>query len=184
MTWVEAKWPDFDPYGGGVNASILFLFEKPGPKAAESGFISTNTNSDPSAHHTVDFMTQCGVPRNRTVLWNVIPWWNGQIRVTNAELQMGVRQVEHLIQLLPNLRAVVLSGRKAQGAGPHLSRSGFARYDRSTGMGQVIRHRNRPSIFSSYHPSMQVRNGNPEKFASIRQVWCDAWSVAQVYTGG
>ena len=171
--------PDFDPYSGGTNALVLFLFEKPGPKAAESGFISTSTNPDPSARHTVDFMRKCKIPRSQTVVWNVIPWWNGRIRVTNSELRAGVQQVEHLIQSLPNLRVIVLSGRNAQRAGPHLARSGFAHYDRTTGRGRIIGHRNRPSIFSSYHPSMQVRNRYPDKFASIRQVWLDAWTVAQ-----
>lgn len=41
--------PDFDPLDGGVEARVLFLFEKPGPMTAEagkrvgSGFISRTT---------------------------------------------------------------------------------------------------------------------------------------------
>src|ERR1700733_350011 len=55
--------PDFDPLDGGVNARVLFLFEKPGPMTADgsafsgsgSGFISRN-NDDPTAEATIAFM--------------------------------------------------------------------------------------------------------------------------------
>jgi hypothetical protein len=51
--------PEFDPLDGGVEAQVLFLFEKPGPMTAElggskrsgSGFISRN-NDDPTAEAT------------------------------------------------------------------------------------------------------------------------------------
>jgi hypothetical protein len=31
------EFPDFDPLDGGINAEILFLFEKPGPKTSARG---------------------------------------------------------------------------------------------------------------------------------------------------
>jgi hypothetical protein len=43
--------PESDPLDGGVNAQVLFQFEKPGPMTASeggSGFVSRN-NDDPSA---------------------------------------------------------------------------------------------------------------------------------------
>lgn len=40
--------PFFDPLDGGVNASILFLLEAPGPKAIKSGFVSRD-NPDNTA---------------------------------------------------------------------------------------------------------------------------------------
>jgi hypothetical protein len=43
--------PYFDPLDGGIKAEALFLFEKPGPQAAGSGFISRN-NDDPTAENT------------------------------------------------------------------------------------------------------------------------------------
>src|SRR3954468_22227148 len=59
---------DFDPLDGGVDAKVLFLFEKPGPMTAEtagkkkqgSGFISRN-NDDPTAKATFDFMNEAGI---------------------------------------------------------------------------------------------------------------------------
>jgi hypothetical protein len=65
---VEA--PEFDPLDGGVDAQILFLFEKPGPMTARagrrigSGFISRN-NDDRTAEATYKFMCQAGIPRHR-----------------------------------------------------------------------------------------------------------------------
>src|SRR5216684_534625 len=55
--------PEFDPLDGGVDARVLFLFEKPGPMTAElgrrtgSGFISRN-NDDATAEATFYFMQQ------------------------------------------------------------------------------------------------------------------------------
>lgn len=79
--------PDFDPLDGGVNARVLFLFEKPGPMTAHggkrvgSGFISRN-NDDPTAEATFEFMERADIPRKLTVTWNLIPWWNGTRKVT------------------------------------------------------------------------------------------------------
>src|ERR1019366_4921133 len=50
--------PEFDPFDGGVDAQVLFLFEKPGPMTVGgdgSGFISRN-NDDPTAEATFEFM--------------------------------------------------------------------------------------------------------------------------------
>ena len=112
--------PDFDPLDGGVDALVLFLFEKPGPMTAEggrgrrvgSGFISRN-NDDPTAEATFDFMQKAGIQRKLTVIWNVIPWWNGKRKLTKEELRNGAQSVQELIGLLTKLRAVVLVGENA-----------------------------------------------------------------------
>ena len=75
---VHGKVPDFDPRDRGINAEVLFLFEKPGPMASGSGFISRD-NDDPTAVATMDFMAKAGLARERTVTWNVVPWWNGTV---------------------------------------------------------------------------------------------------------
>jgi hypothetical protein len=86
--------PDFDPLDGGVDARVLFLFEKPGPMTAEagnragSGFISRN-NDDATAAATFEFMRRAGIPRKLTLIWNVVPWWNGTRLVTRQELNLG-----------------------------------------------------------------------------------------------
>ena len=155
----EAQVPYFDPLDGGIQAKALFLLEKPGPmtapgsegKRAGSGFISRN-NDDPTAQNIFCFMQQAGLPRKQTVIWNVIPAWNGTVRITPAEHQDGIRHVHELIALLPALSAVVLVGRKAARAQPYLASTGLA-------------------LFASAHPSPVVRATAPSQWNAIPLEW-------------
>lgn len=151
--------PEFDPLDGGVDAQVLFLFEKPGPMTVErgrskrpgSGFISRN-NDDPTAEATFRFMEQAGIARGRSVIWNVIPWWNHTRKVTSQELREGTRCVEELIDLLPKLRAVVLVGKKAAEAERYLKTKELA-------------------LFSSDHPSPLVGASFPTRWNAIPSEW-------------
>ncbi len=149
--------PDFDPLDGGIEARVLFLFEKPGPITSAtgaregSGFISRN-NDDPTAEATFDFMQQAGIPRKLTVIWNVVPWWNGTRKVTTQELQEGSACVKDLRGLLPALCAVVLVGANAAMARPYLETTGLA-------------------LFSSDHPSPLVRARFRERWEAIPAEW-------------
>ena len=151
--------PDFDPLDGGVDARLLFLFEKPGPMTVAdgarrgSGFISRD-NDDPTAENTFTFMREAGIPRKLTVTWNVIPWWNGTTKVTAAELREGA-ETRRLARLLPRLRAVVFVGEKASRARPHLEDAGLA-------------------FFSSRHPSPIVRATRPDEWRAIPSDWAEA----------
>ena len=115
--------PYFDPLDGGVGASCLFLFEAPGPKAVETGFVSRN-NHDESARNFFELSHRAGLPRQRTVLWNIVPWYvggGGRIRAASrADIAAGRTHLARLLPLLPQLRVVVLSGRKAQVVAPWL----------------------------------------------------------------
>jgi hypothetical protein len=149
--------PDFDPVDGGVEARALFLFEKPGPmtvkggrgKRSGSGFISRN-NDDPTAEAVFNFMRDAGIPRELTILWNVIPWWNGFRAVTAPELQAGVSSLNELIHLLPRLRAVVLVGQRAARARSYI---------------------NGLTLFTCDHPSPLVRARWPERWNAIQSEW-------------
>ena len=85
--------PDFDPLDGGARADILFLLEKPGPMTSlsgkGSGFVSRNSD-DPTAQAIFGFMQEAGLPRERTIRWNVIPGWNGTLKITAGELRAGI----------------------------------------------------------------------------------------------
>ncbi len=152
--------PEFDPLDGGVEAQVLFLFEKPGPMTAESGkragsgFISRN-NNDPTAEATFKFMEQAGIPRKKTVIWNVVPWWNGLRKVTAQELREGITCVGALVKLLPALTAVVMVGDKAARARPYLETTKL-------------------DLIDSYHPSPLVRAKYPAKWAAIPFEWAQA----------
>lgn len=143
--------PDFDPYDGGTGSRALFLFEKPGPKAFKSGFISRN-NNDSTAENTFQFMLAAGLPREYTCLWNIVPFWNGTIDVSTSELEVGVSCLNELLALLPKLKVAVLVGRKAERAMPLLSRVGL-------------------TILTSVHPSPKNRAMAPNRWLTIPSDW-------------
>ena len=156
--------PDFDPLDGGIRARILFLKEKPGPMTSASrsgrvgsGFISRD-NDDPTAEATFRFMSAAGIPREDTLMWNVVPGWNGTRKITRQELIDGVAEVRNLMSLLPDIEVVVLVGKKAARAEPLLE-----------GTGVIIRH--------SLHNSPLVRASKPEEWARIPEVWAEAYKL-------
>lgn len=156
-TW---EFQDFDPADGGVDADMLFLFEKPGPttsstgKRQGSGFISRN-NDDPTAEATFSFMVEANIDRKRTVTWNIVPGWNGTIKVSTAECRNGLDELRTLVALLPRLKTVVLVGRKAGKAEAFMRSSGL-------------------HVFTSAHPSPKVRSINRPMWDLIPQQWAAA----------
>lgn len=107
--------PDFDPWDGGTRAKALFLFEKPGRMAAASGFISRN-NDDGTAANTFEFMRRAGIAREKTCMWNVVPFWDGTTHLDAAQLACGAMALSNLMHLLSELRVVVLVGSRAANA--------------------------------------------------------------------
>ena len=144
--------PDFDPLDGGTLARVLFLLEKPGPGIHPDGFVSRD-NATPTAAAIRAFMAQAGLPRGETVLWNLVPWWNGTTAVTAAERRAGVQALVALLPLLPTLDTAVLVGRTAEAARGAL---GGLR------------------MLASAHPSPQVRAGNRALWDAIPGVWAQA----------
>lgn len=150
---------DFDPLDGGNEALALFLLEKPGPMTANSklgkregsGFISRN-NDDRTAEATINFMREAKIPRELTIIWNVVPWWNGTRKVSSHELLAGVQCVKELVRLLPKLRTVVFVGQKAAKARPYLETTNLI-------------------LFSSDHPSPIVRARFPDRWRAIASDW-------------
>ena len=153
--------PNFDPLDGGIHARSLFLFEKPGPMTDDtrsgrtgSGFISRD-NDDPTAKAISTFMNQAAIPRELTILWNIVPWWNGTRRIAAAEHRAGIAALLDLVTLLPKLRVIILVGSRAHRAE------------------QAIAHLGVP-IFKSAHPSPIVRASRPQLWASIPDHWAAA----------
>jgi len=138
--------PYFDPCDGGVNARVLFLLEAPGAKAVASGFISRN-NPDPSARMMCTSLTEAGLLRTDTILWNDVPWYVGgdsRIRaVIDSDLKSALPYFAELVGLLPRLKAVVLVGQKAQKIKTEIARLSNA------------------TVFASPHPSQRVMNRWP-----------------------
>lgn len=150
--------PYFDPWDGGIEAEVLFLLEAPGAKAVRSGLVSRN-NPDETAKNIFELCHEAGLHRKSMALWNVVPWYIGtgsKIRAaTPADLEAGLKPLPRLLELLPRVRTVVLVGRKAERAQPHINE---------------VRYR----VFTSPHPSpLFVNNapGNRERLLSaFRQV--------------
>jgi hypothetical protein len=148
--------PDFDPLGGGQDLTILFLFEKPGPmtdasrnRKPGSGFISIN-NDDPTAEASFHFMKAAAIPRRDTVLWNVIPWWDGQIAFTSADRHLAMQELDRLLGTLTRLHTVVLVKRTAAKARAHF---------------RDLR------VIESPHPSPKVRATDRARWDSIPGIW-------------
>jgi len=90
-----------------------------------------------------------GLPRTTTLLWNIVPWYVGseeKIRaVKKSDITTAIPFLKELINFLPNLKAIVLVGRKAQNAKSQIIQLTSAR------------------LFESHHPSQQVMNRWPER---------------------
>jgi len=140
--------PYVDPLDGGINAKCLFVLEAPGPKTKESGFVSRN-NNDESAKNFFELNAEAGIPREETVTWNIVPWYIGtdkKIRAAaSGDIKEGLLYLYQLVELLVDLKLMVLVGRKAQRVSKQLS----AKYS-----GVQILH--------CYHPSPQFINRKPE----------------------
>ena len=141
--------PDFDPEDAGVDAKALFLFEKPGPLAASSGFISRN-NDDQTAENTFNFMKDENIPRKKVAIWNVIPWWDGSISLSAKQRKEGVAAAFGLVALFPQLRAIMFVGNEAALALPH-----FRNFH----------------CYRSAHPSNKVRATNRAMWDVIPTAW-------------
>ncbi len=119
------------------------------PGRVGSGFVSRD-NDTPTAEATHRFMLEAGLPRRDTVIWNMVPWWNGTIAMTPGERLDGAAELPNLIALLPRLHTAVLVGRTAARARPLL---GGLR------------------LLESAHPSPQVRAGYRSRWDEIPAIW-------------
>lgn len=118
--------PDLDPEDGGVEAEVLLLLETPGPKVGATGLVSADNPTGTGANLR-RFCAQAGLDRRRRAIWNAVPWVIHAPGALNraprpAEVREGLAELDAFLALLPRLRAVVLAGRTAASAAPHLAR--------------------------------------------------------------
>jgi hypothetical protein len=103
-------------------------------------------------------MQVAGIPRKLTVTWNLIPWWNGTRKVTATELRQAAECIGELLTLLPNIRAVVLVGRRAAKAEKYFAEAGLP-------------------VFTSAHPSPLVRAKFPNRWNAIPLQWAKVLDI-------
>lgn len=113
--------PDFDPCDGGIRARALCLFRSPSPMPMETGFVSRN-NPDPTADNVLALFAQAELPREESVLWNVVPWPVEGDNVTRRNIEGALPYLRDLLSLLPRLRVIVLLGNEARSVEPDLAR--------------------------------------------------------------
>ena len=112
--------PDFDPAEAGTAARVLVVLEAPGPMTNQenprpgSGFISID-NDDQTAANAWTLRNEAGLD-GHALHWNIVPWYLGVAsrKPTAEELRQGSLELRSLITLLPDLRAVLLSGLYSQ----------------------------------------------------------------------
>ncbi len=136
--------PAFDPLDGGADAAVLFLLETPGQRAVQSGFISRN-NPDPSARHMFSMLQEDGLPRQATLLWNIVPWHLNGREPRRSDIAQAREWLERLLACLPKLEYLVLVGGHAHSVHIWLST------------------RTQAHILACHHPSGRSLNLNPDR---------------------
>jgi hypothetical protein len=115
---------DFDPFGGGVHARVMYLAQDPSSTASQTGFISPD-NNDASARATTEACAEAGLSDHERVHWNVYPWWLEAPCETAVEWsdRLATQLLGELFELLPSIESVVLVGSKAERSWERLCRS-------------------------------------------------------------
>lgn len=118
--------PFFDPLGGGSEAPILLLLETPGTRIGPARFVSQD-NATGTGRNLRRFLTAAGIGRRDVVIWNAVPFIihaeGARNRApTRGEAAAGLNWLPPLLDLLPNVHAVVMAGRFAKACRPELER--------------------------------------------------------------
>lgn len=136
--------PDFDPAEAGVEARVLIVLEAPGPMTnpdggrVGSGFVSVD-NNDGTAENLWNLRNEVGL-HHGTLLWNIVPWYLGaaSVKPKAADRAQGAKALRDLMDLLPDLRVVVLCG--------HAAREGWNRNLRQYRHGHI-------EVIPTWHPA-------------------------------
>lgn len=106
--------PYLAPLHGGVEARVLSVLRDPGSMTQEvrgSSFLSIE-NDDPTAERQCELFGAVGVTPHDITPWNAYPWYINRKPIA-AELDAGAAVLRNLLELLPNLKIVLLQGNEA-----------------------------------------------------------------------
>ncbi|HEY8564233.1 MAG TPA: uracil-DNA glycosylase family protein [Beijerinckiaceae bacterium] len=153
--------PDPDPLDGGAEARLLLLLETPGPRIRRSFFVSRD-NPSGTAANLFRFLTQAGIPRRDTLIWNAVPFVIHAPGAKNRaprepEIAAGLGCLPPLLALLPRLAVAVLAGRIAARAAP-----------------VIAAERPEVALLAMPHPSPTYLCTDPAHPARIRAVLAEA----------
>jgi len=149
------RMPLFDSQDGGAAARLLILLETPGPGGAEVRAVSRD-NPTGTARNLTRFLSEAGIARHDTILWNTVPWIVHQPGARNralrrGEIREGLAALPGFLALLPRLRVIVLAGRVAREAAP-----------------AIAAHRPDVVVLAMPHPSPTIVCTSPTIPAAIR----------------
>ena len=113
------KIPCFSRYDGREKARCLFLFETPNQVAVDRGY-AERENQDPSARNFENASGEAKLDRTLTISWNIVPWQNP--KPSAAVIREALPWLGELLEILQELRVVVLCGETAQRATQYLYR--------------------------------------------------------------
>lgn len=152
----EHYFPGFDPNDGGANAEIMLLFEKPGPmtdpRNGGSGLISID-NNDETARSTKLFLNKAGIDRKKIIIWNVISFWNGTIKIKKEdEFAHAVNELTELLKITKKIKTIILVGKSAQNISKKMNLKDY-------------------KIIKSMHPSPRNRASRRDAWEDIPNVW-------------
>ncbi|MDR6595201.1 uracil-DNA glycosylase [Saccharothrix longispora] len=105
-----------DPDFAGVRAEALVLLKSPGPGAVTgtgSGLLSPE-NDDPTAARAHAEYERVGLDWRRVVHWNAVPWPTEADNPTGSDLHAARPWLPRVLELVPDIRAVLLLGKVAE----------------------------------------------------------------------
>lgn len=115
--------PYVAPLHGGIHAQVLSILRDPGPATQAgvgSGFLAVE-NNDPTAERQMILFESAGIRPWQVLPWNAYPWYVNRAP-SAAELEAGAQVIVELLELLPELRVILLQGRDAEAGWKRVSR--------------------------------------------------------------
>ena len=101
----------------GVDAKVLSILRDPGPATRSgvgSGFLCTE-NDDQTAENQTNLFAEYGIDPRDVLPWNAYPWYINAAP-GSAQLDEGAAVLCALIDMLPDLRVVLLQGKESEAA--------------------------------------------------------------------
>jgi len=151
--------PYVAPMYGGVKAKMLSILRDPGPATRDSRFLCIE-NDDSTAEAMYWLLEGVGIQAIDMVPWNAYPWYINQAP-SAEQMNAGIEPLNSLVDLLPDLKVVVLHGGDA--------RSIWQRYKRKHRQ-HVEELEKRVKIIQTYHTSRQAFwHADPDERVRRRQ---------------
>lgn len=169
------RWlPYVAPLHGGIHARVMTVLRDPGPATRQgvgSGMLCTE-NDDQTAATQCHLMESAGLSPEDLTPWNAYPWYINRAPRT-SEIREGAHVLARMLDLMPDVRVVLLTGRDAQ-------KSWDVAVDNSPSLQLRVQSL---SVLRTFHASAQaLQTKNPdERTARIRHrlaTWAEAGRIA------